>query len=121
MRCRALNDSGDWTFGSGRQSYAVDSDAVALNVRTRLRSWIGDCFFDLPMGIDWQNRLARFGQREDLDAEILRLILATDGVLSVDNYSSELSARHFYARYELNTIYSKSSSDVYIGVEGQNA
>ena len=114
MRIRSLDASGDWQFGRGLQSYVDGQLAILENVATRLRSWYGDCFFALEDGIDWQNRLGRMGQREALESEILTMILSTDGVLSVDDWSFEVDvgARRAVARYRINTIYSDSMSDV---------
>jgi hypothetical protein len=103
--------TGDWDFGRGLQSYAENADAVALNVRTRLRSWRGDCFFAMLDGIDWQNRLARFGQESGLRAEVSKTILDTDGVLSIDGLEISSDGRHARANYTLNTVYSKSMAD----------
>lgn len=105
-------ENGDWTFGRGLQGYVSDADAIVLNVKTRLKSWIGDCFFDQKMGIDWQNRLARFDQRETLSSEIQKMILETDGVLSIDRLDWSMNDRVFSANYTINTVYSKSMSDV---------
>ena len=44
MRIRALNDSGDWTFGKGINNYIDQDLAIAQNVRSRLLSWEGPQF-----------------------------------------------------------------------------
>ena len=111
MRFRNLTNNNDWDFGRGLQSYASDADAIALNVKTRLQSWIGDCFFDMVTGIDWQNRLARFGQEPYLREELQKLILETDGVLSIESISTSMEGRSLIAQYTINTIYSRSASD----------
>ena len=43
----------DWTFGKGRQSYLRHEAAIKQSIRTRLMSFLGDCFFDINAGIDW--------------------------------------------------------------------
>ena len=51
MKVRALDESGDWTFGKGENNYYSANDAIAQNIKTRLYSFLGDCFFDLSANI----------------------------------------------------------------------
>lgn len=54
-RVRVLDNDHDWTFGKGANDYLVDGPAVNQNIKTRLLSFLGDCFFDVEAGIDWFN------------------------------------------------------------------
>jgi hypothetical protein len=89
MIVRALDSNGDWTFGSGKQNYLSEISAVKQNVLTRLRSWKGNCFFDVDSGVDWGNYLD-IGTKLLLDLDIKRVILGTDKVLKISSYSSML-------------------------------
>jgi hypothetical protein len=111
MRFRNLSENGDWQFGRGKQCYKEDVSAIALNIKTRLKCWVGDCFFDYPMGIDYQNIIGRFNVRELLEKEINRVILATAGVLSVISSSVSLVGRGFIATYSVNTVLNQSLYD----------
>lgn len=53
MIVRALNGVGDWEFGKGKNDYKRDINAVKQNIKTRLMSFLGDCFFDITAGVDW--------------------------------------------------------------------
>jgi hypothetical protein len=111
MKFRQLSSDGDWTFGKGIGNYVIENDAVGLNVKTRLLSWVGDCFFDLGAGIDWVNRLGSKSQRAILELDLRTLILQTEGVTTVKNFSTQLVGRDFKATYDVETIYSQSYTD----------
>ncbi len=106
MKLRALTEDGDWTFGTGLYSYTRKIDAIALAIRTRLRSWKGDCFFALAEGVDYVNYLS-YDTKDYLDSNIKRVVLTTEGVLKITNYESELnnSDRKVTIKMSVQTIY----------------
>ncbi len=78
MIVRALDVNGDWTFGQGRNNYLSGVAALSQSIKTRLSSFLGDCFFDTAAGIDWFNLL---GTKQILQ---LRLAIATT-ILNTEN------------------------------------
>lgn len=81
-------------------------------MKTRLYSWVGDCFFDQLAGIDWVNRLGSKNQRALLEADIRRVILQSPGVTGILSFDTVLNKnRNFTANYSVQTIYSQSFSD----------
>lgn len=106
MSIRALDSNDDWTFGKGTGNYLVDENEINLNVRTRLRSWFGDCFFAVAEGVDYNN-LLDIGTQNLLDNDIRRVILQTAGVLRLNSYESEInrSTRGFSAEANITTIF----------------
>jgi hypothetical protein len=111
MIFRNLDADGDWTFGKGKSDYASRNQAIGLNIRTRILSWVGDCFFDKPAGIDWWNRLGSKNQRALLELDLRRIILQSDGVTALVSFDTILDNRDFTANYSVNTIYSKEYQD----------
>ena len=109
---RTLDANGDFTFGKGLNNYSRDNNAVKLDVKTRLGSWLGDCFFDTGAGVDWWNRLGSKGQRLLLEQDLRRVILQTDGVTEILEFAVTLVDRKFSASYTVNSIYSKSFNDL---------
>lgn len=105
MLFRGLDADGDWTFGKGLSNFATQNDAIALNIRTRILSWIGDCFFDLKAGIDWVNRLGSKNQAALLDLDLRRRILETEGVTGLTQFDIINQDRAFTGNYTVNTIY----------------
>lgn len=108
MIIRNLDANGDWTFGQGKQNYLNGNPAIGLNVVTRLRSWVGDCFFDTLAGIDWTNRLGSKNQQRLLEADLRRIILTSYGVVGINSLSFSLNGRDFSAEFDIITIFSAS-------------
>jgi hypothetical protein len=111
MIFRTLDADGDWEFGSGVGNYAAKDRAIGLNIATRLRSWVNDCFFDVNAGIDWLNRLGYKNQKALLEHELKALILKSEGVTGLLNFDTVLVNRRFQATYNITTIYSQSYQD----------
>lgn len=113
MIIRNIDSSSDWLFGQGSGNYLSGNPAIGLNIRTRLLSWVGDCFFDAGAGVDWTNRLSLKNQKRILDAELRRIILQSYGVTGIVSFYSTLdtATRTYNASYELTTIFSQSYVD----------
>lgn len=111
MLFRNLTPSNDWTFGSGLSNLTDKNQAIGLNVKTRLQSWVGDCFFDTGAGIDWVNRLGSKSQRALLEQELRRVILQSFGVSGIAAFDSTLIGRNFSATFTINTIYGQAYKD----------
>lgn len=92
MIFRQLDANGDWTFGKGQANYATDESAIDLNLRTRILSWIGNCFFALDEGVDWSNRLDK-GQTENLKNELRNLIIQSFGIVGINAIEVVLDSR----------------------------
>jgi len=112
MIFRRLDQNNDWTFGAGSGNYASRDEAIGLNVKTKLLSWLNDCFFDLAEGIDWYNRLGSKNQRELLEADLRRKITQCDGVTGILSFDiTSFAEREFNAKYEITTRYSRLFRD----------
>jgi hypothetical protein len=109
MKVRALDSNGDWTLGKGLNDYVQNRDAVKQNIRTRLFSFLGDCFFDAGAGIDWFNLL---GGKDlaSLQLSIRATILNTEGVSGIVSASAVINAqRNLQINYSYTDIYSQVS------------
>ena len=104
MIIRGLDGSGEWLFGRGQQDYARGKQAIILNIKTRLRSFVSDCFFDQEAGIDWLNRLGNNNQRELLEADVQNQILNSFGVTNIIDFNSSLDVRKLTLNYTISTI-----------------
>lgn len=89
MIIRNLDVNSDWTFGSGIQNYKKDLAAIELNIKTRLKSWKGDCFYLPAEGVDYNNFLD-VGTKNFLDSDLKRVILQSEGVIKITEYESSL-------------------------------
>ena len=105
MIVRAIDSENDWTFGKGRNNYKRDLMALQQIVKTRLQQWIGDCFFAKDDGVDYNNYLD-IGTKTFLDRDVRKVILQTEGVLTLNSFESDLSIdRNYTANAKINTIY----------------
>lgn len=106
MKTRAIDSVGDWQFGRGLQSYRSDLDALKQSISTRLKQWVGNCYFATAEGVDW-NAYLDIGRKDQLDLNIRRVILQTAGVLKISQYESTIDheTRNVTVTATITTIY----------------
>lgn len=108
MSFRNLNTNGDWVFGAGRNDYVTENQEIGLNIKTRVLSFLGDCFFSINEGIDWFN-LLDYRYQEKLELKVQEVIKNTPGVVSINSIDILLGAnRKITIQYDVKTIYSLS-------------
>lgn len=108
MRVRAIDAvTGDWTFGKGRNNYVDKNLEIGQSLRTRILSFLGDCFFDQQAGIDWFNLLG-YNSRVELELAIAATILNTEGVVRIRQLSTNLNDRALTVSYSIFTVYSQT-------------
>ena len=112
MKVRALDENKDWTFGAGLQNYKTDEDAISQNVKTKLNSFLGDCFFDTEEGIDWFT-LWDTGRLDDLLESIQNKILSVEGITGLNSFDYELVNRKLKVSYDVQTVFSQSYQDTF--------
>ena len=108
MIIRALDSSGDWTFGSGKSSYKKNELAFNQDLATKLLEWKGDCFFNNDAGVDWKNRLDKRLQASPLQDEIRTVILKTDGIKEIVDLNLDFNSisRNLTLTYSVKTVFS---------------
>ena len=106
MIFRGIDSENDWMFGKGKSDYFKDEKALEANVKTRIMSWLGNCFFSPDEGVDWKNLLDA-DQQESLNDAVKTEILQSYGVIGVTDVSAEFvsSTRNFQVTYIMDTIY----------------
>lgn len=112
MTFRQLTLNGDWSFGNGVSSYAVNQDAIALNIKTAVRMWAGDSFWSLTGWVNWKG-LFNIGGQNRLDAALQTILLQCYGVMQVVSASVKYDqkTRIAVASYVVNTVYSQQITD----------
>ena len=107
MTFRNLDANHDWTFGSGRSNYVSENQEIALNLKTRILSFLGDCFFATNEGIDWFN-LLDYHYQDRLENAVQEVIKNTDGVTGINSVDLIVNAdRQIRISYDVQTIYSQ--------------
>lgn len=112
MKIRNLTAGGDWTFGAGRQNYLQGQDAIAEDIRTYLKTWVGNCFFALQAGVNWRQYLDK-NQETRLLAGLQSAIMGRFGVMALTQVSANLDRRSrvLVVRYAVQTIFTQSFTD----------
>jgi hypothetical protein len=110
LRIRGSRTTDDWVFGKGKSDYLSDDNAIAYDIATQLRTFLGECFYSDTLGVPWFSILGQKDQ--DFAAlEIKKVILGVDGVVAVTNLQFELGAdRNFVVRYWIDTVNSRGVS-----------
>lgn len=109
MIIRKIDGENDWTFGKGLSNYAFNEEAIDENIKTRILSWVGDCFFAINEGVDWKSRLD-IGQQVPLEQELRAIILQSYGVEGINAVQVDFSGRTrlFTVNYDIITFFSSS-------------
>jgi hypothetical protein len=106
MRYRQQDDGGDYVFGQG-SNFLVDSPAgVAQAIKTRLLLLTNEWFLDMREGTAYNPKILGHNTHGTRDAEIQSRILGTQGVTSIDAYSSSVDAtRSMEVTATVSTLY----------------
>ena len=108
MKFRALDGTWDWKFGKGVGSYSTESMAIAYDVKSKILSWLGDCFFDETAGIDWYNILGSKDQKSQLDSVIKKIVVDEYGVIELSFFESSIENRQYTCTVRFKTIYNET-------------
>jgi Tfp pilus assembly protein FimT len=111
--------SDDWAFGKGKANYAANSEAIRQNVKTRLRSFTNDWFLDVTKHIDWFNILGSKNNEETIKNEVTRVVLETEGVLTLDGYELTSTKREATINIKFTDVFGANvPTTVTIPIEG---
>lgn len=108
MKFRSLDSNWDWNFGGGATSYSSDSKAIAYDIKSKILSWYGDCFFAMNEGIDWKNILGTKNQKKTLDSNIKNIIINAFGVFDMPFFESFVENRVYHCTVKIKTIYNET-------------
>ena len=118
MIVRALDANGDWTYGTGQNNYLSGQAAAEQLIKTRILSFLGDCFFDSTSGIAWFSYLGSLNSELALNLAVSATILNTTDengnqiVTGMQQLSIVLNrqSRNLSVSYQAVTIYSVITS-----------
>lgn len=108
MKFRALTSQGDWQLGTGVQSYFTDEDAIAADIGTALKVFLGECFFALNAGVDWWNLIGSKDE-QGIILQCRTVISQREGVARINSVTASLERgqRRLTVSYDVDTIYSQ--------------
>lgn len=121
MRYRKLDVNGDYSFGHGQADFYRDvPDAPGQATKTRLALFTGEWFLDLAEGTPWggfpintqvvgRGLVLGKGNRAIRELVIKERILDTQGVLSIDDFSSFVDSNQRFMSFSatVTTIYGR--------------
>lgn len=111
MIVRGLDANGDWLFGKGKNDYNANNKAIEQSIKTRLQSFLGDCFFALDAGLDWFNLLGSKNQLA-LELAVRSVILNTPNVSAIIDVSINLdhNTRRILMQYTVETVFTNNNT-----------
>lgn len=107
MAVRRLDSAHDWTFGDGRQNYAVRDEAILQNCSTRIMCVLNDNPLEMTAGIDWLRFLNTPGMGANILQTLETTILQTPGVRKILSLDYEVKDRALSINYTISTDYTQ--------------
>lgn len=105
---RQLDSNEDWVFGKGKQSFLNGNAAIALNIKTWLKSWQNDCFFAPNDGAPWSQILGQ-KSKDIVTLSIKNQLLNCYGVVAVTDFSLKVDEkRNAKLTFVIDTFYSQN-------------
>ncbi|WP_347252900.1 hypothetical protein [Leminorella grimontii] len=108
MRYRREDANGDYTFGSGDETWLINSpEAVVQAIKTRFELWYGQWFLDTTKGMPWLQSVLGKQNPEVYDMLIRKYILETRGVKSIIKLDTTVDTgrRRVTFAAEIDTVY----------------
>lgn len=114
MITRAIKNNEDssrrvWVFCRGLTAYKKEQKSIEQDIKSALLEFKYDCFWALQSGIDWLTRLGAKNQKELLDNDVIRTIQNRFGVISVQDFQSNVVDRTYACQCDVFTIFSQDS------------
>ncbi len=110
MIIRALDNDGDSTFGQGTENFLSGQNAIAENIKTRLYSFLRDCFFDIQAGIDWIRFMSIPTKSQEIELSCRGIVLQSYGVVKLNNISASVVDRKISISINIDTIFTQNYS-----------
>ena len=105
MKVRAIDTNNDWTYGKGKSNYKSRIEACAQNIKTRMQSFLGDCFYATADGLDWFKFMGGKSTPE-FKLAVVAILIKTPDVKSVVEVTVNLNtSRRITLTYSVETIY----------------
>jgi len=108
MIIRALDNTGDATFGQGKQNFLSGQNAIAENVQTNLYCFLRDCYFDIQKGIDWIRFFSVPTNSQEIILSVRGIVLLCFGVTSINSINVILVDRKIKISMNINTIFTSN-------------
>lgn len=116
MKCRALDENGDYLFGNNDQDYIAGVDAIAQTIRTKVLLFYGEWWENIGIGIPMFQSIIGQMNPEALQTSasllLTQRIMEVEGVVSVDDVEIVRSGRTLNFRIKVNTEAGEATVEV---------
>jgi hypothetical protein len=105
-----ITDDGEWYTANGDFATVAGADAVRQGIRIRVGMFLGECYLDEAIGVDYINVvLVKNADPLVVRAEIQREIADTPDVTNVIGAQVDIdgATREGSVSYEVDTVYSE--------------
>ncbi|CAI2418085.1 hypothetical protein [Serratia liquefaciens] len=112
MRYRKEDDSGDYTFGQGDNTFLTNApEAVAQAVKTRFELWAGEWFLDVTEGTPYREAILGKHKSAAYNMAVRERILGTQGVSEILTFTTEYNpdTRRVIFTATINTLYGETT------------
>ena len=113
MKCRNLynNETVVWFSSCGKnddgtamnvESFSSDIDAVTNSLNEKLRVMKTELWHSMNFGIPVLNKIKT---KSLIDSEVIKIIMNTEGVISIDSFLSKVINNNYHCTVIINTRY----------------
>lgn len=86
-----LDSSGDWAVASGKLQLATKQDEIAQIVSTRLRTFLGEWFLDVRLGVPWFSKILKKNPNPaEIEAILAQTIVESPGIVTLTDFQLTL-------------------------------
>lgn len=115
MRVRKLSEDGDYTFGGSELDFWRDvPEAPGQVAETRMLLWLGEWYQNLEEGTPYLQGILGKHSQDTANTVIQDRIIATEGVLNIQDYESNLDEEHrsMEVSATINTVYGVTEIEI---------
>lgn len=86
-----LDSSGDWAVSGGKLQLATERDEIAQIVATRLRTFLGEWFLDVRIGVPWFSKILKKNPNPaEVEALLIQTIVESPGIVTLNTFELSL-------------------------------
>jgi hypothetical protein len=86
-----LDSSGDWAVSGGKLQLATGQEEIAQIVATRLRTFLGEYFLDVRIGVPWFSKIFKKNPNQaEVEALLIQTIADSPGIITIQDFQLSL-------------------------------
>lgn len=119
MKYRKLDNTSDYSFGSGLTDFVENKEAIAQAIKTKILLFYGEWWEQIDDGIPMFQSILGAYDTETVKLASNRLVIdriqQVDGVTKVSEAKTDVIGRKLYLSYRVDTIYGQIEGGVEVG------